>query len=136
MVLLCINSGKCYLQIMGKLTEKNSELFSAIKKHWDELIDRGQLVSYQPDQYLFYESHRALGAYLLCKGTIALSKSDDPTFKKTISAESQPIIGMDYLMTGDTYDYSAKAVTSAELCYLPKSEILRLLPKKEIPVAS
>ena len=116
---------------MGKPPEKNSELISAIKKHWDELIDRGQVLSYQPDQYLFYENHRALGAYLLCKGTIAFSKVTDPSFKKTISAESQPIIGMDYLMTGVTYDYSAKAVTSAELCYLPKSDILRLLPHKK-----
>lgn len=127
---ICICGGRCYLQMMGKLPEKNSELISAIKKHWDELIDRGQILSYQPDQYLFYENHKALGAYLLCKGIIVLSKADDPSFKKTISAESQPIIGMDYLMTGDTYDYSAKAVTSAELCYLPKSEILKLLPPK------
>ena len=120
---------------MGKPPEKTSELISTIKKHWDELIDRGQLVSYQPDQYLFYENHRAVGAYLLCKGTIALSKADDSSFEKMISADSQPIIGMDYLMTGDTYDYSARAVTSAELCYLPKSQILRLLPSKEIPGA-
>jgi len=116
--------------MMGKLPEKSSELISEIKKHWDDLIGRGQILSYQPDQYLFYENHQALGAYLLCKGSIALSKADDPSFEKTISAESQPIIGMDYLMTGDTYHYAAKAVTSAELCYLPKSEILRLLRSK------
>lgn len=125
----------CYLQMMGKPIEKNGELLAAIKKHWDELIDRGQILSFQPDQYLFYENHQALGAYLLCKGSIVLSKADDPSFQKTISAASQPIIGMDYLMSGDTYDYSAKAVTAAELCYLPKSEILRLLPKKDTSVA-
>jgi CRP-like cAMP-binding protein len=132
---ICICGGRCYLQTMGKLPEKNFELISAIKKHWDELIDRGQLLSYQPDQYLFYENHQALGAYLLCKGTIGLLKADDPSFQKIISAQSQPIIGMDYLISGDTYDYSAKAVTLAELCYLPKSEILRLLPKKDASAA-
>lgn len=115
---------------MRNVSEKNSELVTAIKKRWDELIDRGDLLSFRPGQFLFYENHKALGAYLLCEGTILLLKAGDPSFSKEISAASQPVIGMDYLLSGDVYDYSAKTVGEAELCYLPKSEILRLLPKK------
>lgn len=121
---------------MRNLSQKNSELVTAIKKRWDELIDQGEILSYQPDQYLFYESHKALGAYLLCKGTVSLLKASDPSFHREISADSQPIIGMDYLLSGDSYDYSARAVGLAELCYLPKSEILSLLPKKAVPLAA
>ncbi len=113
---------------MQKPRESSADLISEIKKRWDELIDKGQMISLKPGQYLFYEKHQAVGAFLLCKGTISLTKQYDPTFHKQISSESQPILGMDFLMTGDVYCYSAIALNDAELCYLPKSELLKLLP--------
>lgn len=113
---------------MVKPQDKNTDLISEIKNRWDDLIDKGQVVNLHKGQYLFYENHNALGAYLLCKGTILLTKGHDPLYKRELSAESKPILGMDYLLTGDTYCFSAIATSDAELCYLSKSEILKLLP--------
>jgi len=121
---------------MGIVRRENGDILLAIKKHWDELIDHGEVVCYRPGQYIFYENHQALGAYLLCAGKIQLSKSGCPEFQKELSEDSQPIIGMDYLVTGDSYEYSAKAVTEAKLCYLAKSELLKLLPTKRNSTAS
>ncbi len=113
---------------MGKLHDKNIDLMSEIKNRWDDLIDKGQVVNLHAGQYLFYENHNALGAFLLCRGTILLTKSQDPFYRREFFAESKPILGMDYLLTGDVYCFSAIATSDAELCYLSKSEILKLLP--------
>lgn len=111
------------------LYEENRQIVAAIKKRWDDLIDHGEILTFLPGQFVFYENHKALGAYLLCKGKIALTRSNDPSVKAELSADAQPILGMDYLLSGDPYQYSAVACSEAELCYLPKSEILRLLPQ-------
>ena len=111
----------------------SSQVFSEIKKNWAELLERGEILSFKPGQTVFYESHRPVGAFLLCSGTVRLCKSKDPSFSKDVSADGHTILGMDYLLSEMPYDYSAQATTETQLCYLPKSEILSLLPSKTRP---
>ncbi|MCB0404951.1 MAG: cyclic nucleotide-binding domain-containing protein, partial [Bdellovibrionales bacterium] len=100
-----------------------------IQQKWADLLAYGQILVFQPGQIVYYENHQPMGAYLLCEGRIEFFKSGEPNFRRTISADSKPVLGMDFLVTQTPFEYSARAIERSKLCYLPKSKILHLIPR-------
>lgn len=85
---------------------------------------------YKPRQIVFHEGTPANGLYVLCRGAVKLYRSDRFGRDYIIGvAAAGDVLGELALDDGETYSISAEALTEAQLSFLPRERLMRLIER-------
>lgn len=85
---------------------------------------------YKPRQIIFHEGTAANGLYVLCRGAVKLYRSDRFGRDYIIDvAAAGDVLGELALDDRETYSISAEALTEAQLSFLPRERLLRVIER-------
>ncbi|MEO8240067.1 MAG: response regulator [Flavobacterium sp.] len=117
---------KFYSKSLDKLNHlvSQSEGLSEFKKIIQEQICR----KYKKKQVIHYEGDKALGIYVVMSGKIKTIKlAEDGRELMTGMFETDDFLGMNVLLSSETYTDTATAIEDSTLCFMPKKQLDELL---------
>lgn len=88
--------------------------------------------AYKKGQIIFHEDTRPLGVFCVNKGKLKVYKTGDDG-KDQIIQVSKPgdLLGYRAMIGDDLYPVTAEALEDVQVCFIPKSEFLRLMDESE-----
>lgn len=110
-----------------------SKFHQLLTERWDLLLEKGTVIDYKEDQYLFYEGHHPYGLFVVLSGKVGLFKKKE---NQDVCLGQLPLnyeIGMDFLACQLPYDFSARAETPSKVLFIPKSILQEALFHPERP---
>lgn len=85
------------------------------------------VVSFKTDQYIFYSGNSPLGIYAIESGLVKLEVNSPKGAAHTLRLMGPgSILGYRSLFANEPYLASAMAVEDSQLCFIPKSDILKI----------
>lgn len=95
----------------------------------ESLWANGETLHYKEGQELFYQGHDPCGVYWLRHGKVALIQTE---MGREHFEEKSPgaILGLEELLKGEVFMYTARAVTDCKICFMPKIAFLDWLEGK------
>ncbi len=84
--------------------------------------------AYKKGQIIFHEDTRPLGVFCINKGRLKVYKTGDDGKDQIIQvAKSGDMVGYRAMIGEDLYPVTAEALEDVQVCFVPKSEFLRLM---------
>ncbi|MBY0314044.1 MAG: Crp/Fnr family transcriptional regulator [Bdellovibrionales bacterium] len=85
------------------------------------------MVSFKTDQYIFYSGNSPVGIYTIESGLVKLEVNSPKGSAHTLRLMGPgSILGYRSLFANEPYQASAIAVEDSQLCFIPKSDILKI----------
>ncbi len=114
----------------------NESLFSSLQKHWAEITDRGQALTFRQGQTLFYEGHDPCGVFVVCSGQVKLSSSGAPCRRELWESPSGKVMGLFHLFSGSPFCCTGVAKTDCEVLFISKTQLMPFLSQTEMSATS
>jgi len=92
-------------------------------KVWRDLLKYSTELNFKDGQDIFYEGHNPYGAFIILSGDVTLTKASDS--EKKLSAPLTVPIGLDLLLTGQTYPFTAVANGPVQARFVSKGLLLK-----------
>lgn len=95
---------------------------SSLEGRWEGFCKKGQLLSFQKGQVLFYESHYPYGLFVLMKGRVSFSREGKPSgddHKRPFSKGAA--LGLEALTQGDSYCCTCTAREDCQVLFISKA---------------
>ncbi len=101
----------------------------ALREHWSDLIQRGEVLHFHPGQVLCYEDHAPYGLFVIKQGVVECQRGGKPCTESHFwqSPDGKQVIGIHHLAEGAILCCTCTATSDCEVLFLSKSEILPLL---------
>lgn len=90
---------------------------------WKAILERGTAIDYREGQYLFYEGHKPYGLFFLTQGEVCCLKKTKDGEVCVGHVSPRCGIGLDFLISGQCYGFSARAKTSVKALFISKSHL-------------
>jgi CRP-like cAMP-binding protein/CheY-like chemotaxis protein len=115
-----------YSQSLGQIESlvRDKEGLSELKKIIEEHVHR----PFKKSQIVHYEGDRAIGLYLVVSGKIKTVKmSEDGRELMTGMYQANDFLGVNTILSNETYTDTATALEDCQLCFFPKEQVQELL---------
>lgn len=118
---ISITCDECSVHKISKFKSlKNSEL--------DRINYHKSCTAYKKGQILFHEDTRPLGVFCINAGKLKVYKTGDDGKDQIIQiAKAGDLLGYRAMISEDLYPVTAEALEEVKVCFIPKSEFMKLI---------
>lgn len=108
---------------------RNGSKFGGLCAHeLESLSSNKSCTLYKKGQVMFYEGTRPLGVFCINEGKVKVYKTGDDGKDQIIQiAKEGDLLGYRAMISEESYPVTAEALEGAKVCFIPKSNFLRLL---------
>lgn len=117
-------------KIQDKTREEVRKKIDKFEKQWKDFLSTGQVIKLKKGQIVFYEGHFPCGVFILLSGKVAILSQEDQE-QDEIMIPLYQTIGIDLMLTGQPYPFTAVCKTDVITLFLSKTilqETLNLVP--------
>lgn len=106
----------------------NDRVLSVLKKSLTQLLEQGQILSFQKGQDLFYAGHIPYGIFVLHSGKIQFLREDKNCHEKHKCPLSQgEVLGLQPMFDGSPYCCTCRAATACRVTFISKTLLSSIL---------
>lgn len=107
---------------------RNENIICSTSSEVLHVVDRAKIKShFKSGQSIFYAGSMPLGMYTVVRGLIKLEVSSSQGHSHTVRIVGPGgVLGYRSLLAGESYQATAVVMEDADLCFIPKSDILAL----------
>jgi CRP-like cAMP-binding protein len=115
-------------------SSRKSSLFSELGlEHLEQLSDVKSCVKYKKGQLIFHEGSRPQGLFCVNAGKIKVFKEGSQGKEQIIHfCKPGDFLGYRALLSEENYNASAEVLEEATVCFVPKSEFLRVFQEDSV----
>jgi CRP-like cAMP-binding protein len=100
------------------------DLVKEFSATWGNLIEESTVLTFQPEQVIFYENHFPCGVYIVTSGVVELVTQNKD--EQRLVAPMHSPLGIDFISDGHPYPFTAVAKTNVTTLFVYKSTLQTL----------